>query len=188
MKYIKTYEEIKGVNRIESSKEVNDKSKITDLNFSNQNLTKLPDLSEYINLEILSCHGNQLTELPKLPESLIKLHCPNNQLSNLPELPKTLKELECYNNQLSNLPELPKTLKELECSNNQLSNLPELPKTLKGLICSNNQLTELPKLPKLRQLYCKNNRLIYDNLEEYNEWKLDPKGYEAKKNAEKYNL
>lgn len=68
MKYIKTFEEIE------------DKSKITELDFSHRNLTELPDLSEYINLKILNCCYNKVTYLPELPDSLEKLYCANNQL------------------------------------------------------------------------------------------------------------
>ena len=43
------------------------KSIIERLNYSNQGLTKLPDLSEYINLKYLYCYNNKLTYLPELP-------------------------------------------------------------------------------------------------------------------------
>jgi len=92
--------------------------KITELDYSNQGLTSLPEL----------------------PESLVALFCFNNKLSELPELPESLEILECYNNQLSELPELPDSLKELYCDHNRLRSLPELPDSLKRLDCENNRL------------------------------------------------
>ena len=109
MKYIKKYEELE------------DKSKIQELDLSGKKLTELPDLSEYTNLKKLYCSDNKLTYLSKLPNTLECLDCTKNKLTSLPELPDTLKELYCYNNQLTSLPELPDTLKELYCYNNQLS-------------------------------------------------------------------
>ena len=88
MKYIKTFEQQE------------DKSKIIKLNLSDRNLTKLPDLSEYTNLEKLFCYNNNLTKLPELPKSLIVLNCYDNKLTSLPELPESLSILSCDNNNL----------------------------------------------------------------------------------------
>src|SRR3989339_482217 len=97
------------------------------------------------------CSNTQLSQLPKLPDSLQELFCHiNPQLSELPKLPDSLQALNCSNNPLlSKLPKLPNSLQELNCSDNpQLTELPELPDGLQGLNCSNNpQLSELPKLP-----------------------------------------
>ena len=117
---------------------------------SNTQLSQLPKLPD--SLQELFCHINpQLSELPKLPDSLQALNCSSNpQLSKLPELPNSLLGLYCHNNPLlSKLPKLPNSLRGLNCSDNpQLTELPELPDGLQGLNCSNNpQLSELPKLP-----------------------------------------
>ena len=82
MKYLKTFEQ----------------KSITELDYSKQNLTSLPELPE--SLEILYCHNNELTYLPALPESLEILYCNNNNLSELPALPDSLKVLYCFNNNL----------------------------------------------------------------------------------------
>jgi Leucine-rich repeat (LRR) protein len=89
-------------------------------------------------LTYLFCSDNQLSSLPKLPNTLTHLSCSNNQLLSLPELPNTLIHLYCWNNQLSNLPELPNILTHLDCSNNKLLSLPKLSNTWIKLDCSNN--------------------------------------------------
>ena len=76
------------------------KSIIEILSYSNQGLTKLPDLSEYINLKDLYCYNNKLTYLPELPNSLRSLYCNYNNLTSLPELPNSLEFLSCSNNNL----------------------------------------------------------------------------------------
>ena len=38
----------------------------------------------------LDCSANQLTSLPKLPETLTHLYCYNNQLTGLPRFPDSL--------------------------------------------------------------------------------------------------
>ncbi|OGH88258.1 MAG: hypothetical protein A3J93_01925 [Candidatus Magasanikbacteria bacterium RIFOXYC2_FULL_42_28] len=128
---------------------------------SNTQLSQLPKLPD--SLQELFCHINpQLSELPKLPDSLQALNCSSNpQLSELPELPDSLQALNCSSNpQLSKLPELPNSLLGLYCHNNPLlSKLPKLPNSLQGLNCSNNPLlSKLPKLPNsLRGLNCSDN-------------------------------
>jgi hypothetical protein len=121
----------------------------------------LPELSRFNNLKYLYCGINNLTYLPKLPNSLEILHCDSNQLTSLPELPDSLTYLNCSYNQLTSLPELPVNLKELDCCSNQLTSLPELPDNLQELDCMQNKLTSLSKLPKyLNRIRCCNNRLI----------------------------
>ena len=50
--------------------------------------------------EYSNCNNNQLTELPKLPDSLRYFDCNNNKLTSLPKLPDLLISLLCYNNNL----------------------------------------------------------------------------------------
>ncbi len=78
------------------------------------------EVKNYDQIIHIYCGYNQLTSLPKLPNSLEYLWCNYNQLTVLPELPNSLKKLLCYNNQLTSLPELPNSLKRLECNNNKL--------------------------------------------------------------------
>ena len=103
-----------------------------------EEILKLDNYNDII--YIWCCGDNNLYNLPKLPNSLIKLYCYNNSLSSLPELPKSLKLLHCSNNNLSNLPELPNSLEYLDCEYNSLSSLPQIPKTLKLLLYRDNPI------------------------------------------------
>jgi Leucine-rich repeat (LRR) protein len=119
---------------------------INDDIFTNSIINFIEILPNYNMITYLRIHNfNQLTSLPKLPDSLRELRCHNNKLTSLPKLPNLLRELECSNNQLTILPKLPKSLKRLYCSNNQLTVLPKLPKSLRELYCSSNNLTSLPE-------------------------------------------
>ena len=48
----------------------------------------------------LDYSDQKLTKLPELPDTLEKLYCSNNKLTKLPELPESLKYLDCKNNNL----------------------------------------------------------------------------------------
>jgi len=147
-------------------------------------LTELPNyLHELKLLRLLDCTKNELTQIPKLPESLKILHLGYNHLVALPRLPENIEIITCNNNELTelplqlqelvsletlivdnnpltSLPVLPKNLKRLNCENNNLTVLPALPESLSSLNCSNNNLTDLPSLPqRLRVLNCSDNNL-----------------------------
>ncbi len=126
----------------------------------NNKLTQLKGLNKLVNLEMLFCNNNQLTEL---------------DLSRL----FNLKEVYCY---INNITELDVNnlvnLRLLNCNDNKLKELRNVDKleNLLELCCSYNQITELDvgKLVNLRSLYCRNNQLVkldvtnLDNLEDLN--------------------
>ena len=121
MKYIKTYEQSKGITfqewlRRTHSQDLN----ITIIDCNNSNLIDLDGIEQFTNLKELICSNNKLTSLPDLPNALERLYCYNNKLKSLPDLPDTLEKLSCYNNKLTFLPDLPNTLKYLYCYNNEL--------------------------------------------------------------------
>ena len=127
MKYLKTY------NKLFENYRINPIVISSDEDWSKYNTTvnrliikygikKWPTLFQ--NLKDLFCSNNQISELTKLPNSLIELSCNNNSLTKLPELPNKLKYLACINNKLTEIPKLPKTLKRLYCENNPLERLP----------------------------------------------------------------
>ena len=107
---------------------------ITNINVAFRNLTYLPDLSRFYNLEYLSCSHNYLTSLPLLNNPKLRvLKCNNNNLTSLPPLNDNLENLEhlyCYQNQLTVLPGLNANLDILDCCSNQLTSLPFLPPNL----------------------------------------------------------
>jgi Leucine-rich repeat (LRR) protein len=126
---------------------------------------ELIKLDNYNDIKRIQCYYNELTMLPKLPNSLRILNCGKNKLTLLPELPNSLTHLDCYYNELTMLPKLPNSLRILNCNFNRLTTLPILPNSLRILNCDNNMLTMLPKLPDcLRHLNCGTNP-VYDFIE-----------------------
>jgi Leucine-rich repeat (LRR) protein len=167
MKYIKTYEQSKGITFQEWLKKYPKDLNTTIIDCGYSNLIDLDGIEQFTNLKRLRCSNNQLTSLPDLPDKLRILYCWNNELISLPDLPDILEELHCSNNQFTSLPDLPDTLLRLFCYNNQLTFLPDLPDTLEYLDCQNNQLP-------------------YNDLKEYKKW--FEKTYPEKVAAKKYNL
>ncbi|CAG8717959.1 11107_t:CDS:2, partial [Racocetra fulgida] len=102
---IKLVQAQKYINQQYPSKE--EREKETRLYIREKNLQGYLDLSEFINLKVLGCSGNQLTSLNLTNCSqLEEINCSNNQLTNiiLPPNPTNLKELRLYNNNfISNL-------------------------------------------------------------------------------------
>ena len=80
-------------------------------------INSIEEINNYDEILQIDCHYNyQLTEFPKLPNSLQIFECWNNQLTSLPKLPNSLIKLYGYYNRLSILPEPPNSLKELHCN------------------------------------------------------------------------
>ena len=80
---------------------------VAELDFSNNDLTTLPDLSELVNLKRLNVSNNQIKEIEKdkLPPNLVELDISKNQLSTVKELSSmtTLKILNVDSNQITDL-------------------------------------------------------------------------------------
>jgi len=73
---------------------------ISFLDISNNNLTKLPDLSSCSKLRTLIISNNKLTKLPKLPKSLRNLIVDNNSLDNFSSKDLNLEVLDLSHNKL----------------------------------------------------------------------------------------
>jgi len=72
---------------------------ITELNISNQGLSKLPDdIHKYTNLKTLYCGNNKITSLDNLPQGLLELNCSHNQLIHLDNIPLSIEKLWCGGN------------------------------------------------------------------------------------------
>jgi len=126
------------------------RAKIVKLEIANKNLHRSLDLSGFINLEKLDCHGNNISDLDlsdcsKLKEldcsSQINFKLSKLDLSSCPYLTK----LDCSNNKISEL-DLSncQRLVKIACNSNELDNLriTELP-NIKELSCWNNRITEI---------------------------------------------
>ena len=175
--YVSNYCDFNGDGKLSE----NEIARIEILSVNYRNIASIEGIENFTSLTNLSCSGNQIEEISKLPDSLLWLNCSVNKLTALPELPSNLSSIGCSGNQLTAMPELPETLVSLYCSDNQLTALPanlselenlwmfncsynqltalpELPSTLVNLYCSDNQLTVLPKLPStLETLVCSEN-------------------------------
>ena len=93
--------------------------------------------------EYLVCHGNQIEELPALPNNTLVLSCERNLLKELPDLIHTqIFILRCGNNQLKKIPDLPNSLRTLRCNDNNLNSLPVFPDSLQSLFCRGNDFDE----------------------------------------------
>ena len=137
---------------------------LSDLDCSYNDLTAL-DVSKNTSLTDLDCSYNDLTALDVSKNtSLTDLNCYNNRLTALDVSKNTsLTDLNCYNNRLTALDVSKNTsLTDLNCYNNRLTALDVSQNTsLTDLNCYNNRLTALDvsQNTSLTDLYCYNNRL-----------------------------
>ena len=99
------------------TRQINTKYNLEDAN--DINFDSFDKIIDYDKVVYIFCSDCNLTELPKLPNSLLEFRSCYNKLTKLPELPNSLQELYCYNNQLTSLPELPNSLSILYCYNNK---------------------------------------------------------------------
>lgn len=113
---------------------------VTELYVDESGIRSLAGLEHFTSLETLSCSGNLLTELPKLPKNLKVLDCSNNRLAALPELPAGLESLACAANRLAQLEKLPSGLVDLDCSGNRLTALDVTGLDLVTLHCYDNDM------------------------------------------------
>ena len=149
------------------------------IRFSNTNLIRLPDLSQFNYLSSLSVVNNPYL-IDILPEPI--LNTDTDDLSHLPialqnslrwytpRLPTNLSELLIDNNpSLTSLPKIPMLQELIIVNNNNLTTLPDAIRyymdpehPMLQLTCANNNLTTLPNLSrftKLKQLNCAYNIL-----------------------------
>lgn len=100
---------------------------------NNFNITELPPLLQGLQHLVVNC--TCITNLPRLPDTLITLDCRNNPLlvSFPPEIPSGLKRLWIDETKISHLPIIPPTITELSCLKTNITqlNVISLPKHLK---------------------------------------------------------
>lgn len=148
---------------------------IYELNFSEQELTTLPEsIGNCVNLRVLNCNKNNLTFLPeslgncielkeldcsynkltKIPQSiwkcvnLIKLNCSYNNLTNLDEIIKLItpnRKCNDYDNEGREKCSCRYSRESKECNYDRPQAINSLHDILLTLDCSNNQITHLPK-------------------------------------------
>lgn len=145
-----------------------------------RNISHLPSLDRFTNLQNLNLYYNRLVDLPRLPQGLRTLYLSHVVFESLPVLPSSVTNLridDCaYMRQMTAplpaglillhisdggllwLPDLPPTLGDLKITNCKLRWLPALPSSLSSLNLTNNELVVLPELPpRLNYLYISQN-------------------------------
>lgn len=126
-------------------------SQIKRLYIYNENISQLTGIEKFVNLELLYCQNNLLSEL---------------DLSELTQL----NNLNCSKNLIKNI-KLPKSIQELNCSENQLTNLDfSTFYGLSSLICNDNLLTSLSIGPHIEYLFCWRNLLSELDLSHVNNY------------------
>ncbi len=118
-----------------------------DLDISEMELSKLPNLSHVIILGNFTCAGNQLHDLTGSPREVHGFFdCSRNQITNLEGCTRHIgKSFLCQHNQLLSLIGGPTTvLKDYDCSNNCLQTLSGAPEHIyRNFICIGNQIPNL---------------------------------------------
>lgn len=140
-------------------------SKITSINLSNQNLTKIPDeVYSHRHLRKLNLSGNKITNISSQIAQLKRLKVLNLSNNNLTQLHAgvfklpNLETLIISENKIKTLPQQIATLTELKvliAYNNKLSdtNLDRLPLSLTRLNLTNNSLSKSDWLHRLSSLH-----------------------------------
>lgn len=136
------------------------KNQIKCLFITENELEYIPDLHDYIRLEILEISNNKVNDIYQLPPTLIELCCRNNQLSRLPPINEcpNIERIDCASNEITEIP-VYKKLKSLICSNNRLTMIPNL-ENLNKLICNKNIINYIGVCGNLKYLDCSSNKLI----------------------------
>jgi Leucine-rich repeat (LRR) protein len=137
---------------------------ITIIDLSDADLTYIPDLTRFINLDKIIFYNNELTTLPKLPINIKYINGHHNRITDISDIAQyiNLEYLEiCYNDikvipNLSNL----KKLEVLHCGSNKITNIIRLPNNLEVFGCKYNKIKKIKYLPnKLKTLFCGHNQL-----------------------------
>jgi Leucine-rich repeat (LRR) protein len=121
-------------------------------------LTEIPDLDKFVNLEVIDVSHNKLTKINKLPSALIELNCASNLITELDmTYLKNLERIDCSGNNIIEINEFTK-LKVLNCNNNKLNKITGM-QQLEVLKCSTNELTKINSFPNLKYLDCRENKV-----------------------------
>ncbi|MBO0454268.1 WxL domain-containing protein [Candidatus Enterococcus murrayae] len=164
-----------GFGKAENTLTVDDMAALTSIEINQKALSSLKGIEYAVNLNVLKCYNNQLTELDvSNNRSLQELICYDNQLTSLDVTQNSvLKRLSVFKNQLTTLNVNGLTeLEELSCYGNQLPSIDLSTNTnLRQLTCYNNLLPaiDVTHNKKLSYLNLRNNQLpvidVSENLE-----------------------
>ena len=99
------------------------------------------------NLLDLELEGTSITNVPPLPNSIVRLWLGHGSPKTLTVLPSSLGDFDCTSCGLVSLPALPQSLKLLQVAFNQLTTIPLLPDSMEYVDVDMNNLTQLTNLP-----------------------------------------
>jgi Leucine-rich repeat (LRR) protein len=139
-----------------------------DLDLSDLNLTKLPEILKNISVDRdFFCGNNNLTSLENCPKTVGgSFYCGHNKLTSLDGATEYVGgSFYCSYNNLTSLTGAPKFVGEnFGCNYNNLTSLTGAPKSVgRDFGCSYNNLTSLTGAPKSvgRDFYCRNNNVQF---------------------------
>lgn len=118
-----------------------------DINISDMNLEKLPDLSTVVVEGVFDCSKNFLKSLKGAPKAADVFLCNFNNLTSLEYGPKKVRMYSCFFNSLKSLKGAPEEVVRFVCSYNDLSTLEGGPKEALIYDCSYNKLRSLDGAP-----------------------------------------
>lgn len=115
------------------------------LNIASNHIERIPD--EIVNTKITSLFvsENPISQLPRLPQTLLTLHASKCLFTEIPESVFEAKHLKYVNfscNKITELPSLP-NVNLLNLSHNEISSLPMLPDAMINLQISHNKLSKV---------------------------------------------
>jgi len=128
--------------------------KIEFLDLSNNNLTKIPDLSKYQNIKYLNVSFNNI-EQDVVNNNLVELSCHNNKIKSI--VSNKLTHVNASNNQIVSI-DIP-NVKVLVISFNKLNLIPSYV-NLRYLECIDNKIINIDNMLELEELYIGNNNLV----------------------------
>jgi Leucine-rich repeat (LRR) protein len=109
--------------------------------YSNQNLTEMPDLSNLTNITSLNLSNNLLREIV-FPENIIEtlniLNLQNNRITGM-SIPKNVIELNIDDNPLITIDEIPDSLTNLSATFISTNTINKLPKSVL-LLCNKSTM------------------------------------------------
>ncbi|WP_445457777.1 DUF7619 domain-containing protein [Flavobacterium sp. HNIBRBA15423] len=127
--------------------QINEAHQVTYLNVSDQNITNLTGINEFINLTFLNCAGNSIITLNLDGlNNLIEFNCTNSHVASISLNGLiNLKKITCIANQLITFDASDLiSLEELYCDSNELTTLNlNNSKNLKKIYCWGNELESL---------------------------------------------
>lgn len=127
-------------------------------------LVNLNGIEKLVNLKVIDCSNNNISEIKMLPLSIEEFICSSNKLNNLDFLKikcyNKLKYIDLTNNQVNAIEnwQCPNLI-SLECGNNNIWYIQNFV-SLEELDCCNNLLEELPSCENLKMIYCDHNKIV----------------------------